>query len=454
MAKIKKYYICKECGHKSSKWIGNCPSCHKWNTFEEVVEEPQKKNAADHKARLNGSLLEKPLKLSEISYKRSERLKTGIKELDRVLGGGFMQGSFVLLGGDPGIGKSTLTLHISQQNPDLSVLYCSGEESASQIKQRAERIGFFSDKIHIYTETNLNSIIEQARAINPDLLVIDSIQTVYRPELQSMPGNITQVKECASMLIQLAKKEHITTLAVGHVTKEGDIAGPRVLEHMVDTVLQFEGDSNYNYRLLRSIKNRFGSVNEIGVFEMNDKGLKEINNPSQVFISDYDASISGNAVICAMEGTRPLLLEVQALVATSSYGVPQRTTTAFDQRRLSLLLAVLEKRCGFHFANEDVFLNIAGGMKLSETSCDIGLVTAIISSLVDKPIMKNVAFIGEVGLGAEVRAVGKIDQRIREVQKMGFESVIIPRANNYRNKNPKIDLIEVSKITDVLNKFF
>jgi len=454
MAKPKKYFICKECGHKSSRWLGNCPSCHKWNTFEEVIEEPASKSSNQHKARLSGLEPEKPVKLDQIEYKRSERLKTGIEELDRVLGGGFMSGSFVLLGGDPGIGKSTLTLHIAQRNPELSILYCSGEESASQIKQRADRIGLVSKALHVYTDTNLNNIINQARAIKPDLLVIDSIQTVYRPELQSMPGNITQLKECTSLLIQLAKKDHITTLAIGHVTKEGDLAGPRVLEHMVDTVLQFEGDNNYSYRMLRSVKNRFGSINEIGVFEMNNKGLREIKNPSQIFISDYDSSISGNAVICAMEGTRPLLLEVQALVATSSYGVPQRTTTAFDQRRLSLLLAVLEKRCGFHFSSQDVFLNIAGGMKLTETSCDIGLITAIISSLIDKPIMKNVAFVGEVGLGAEVRAVSKIDQRIREVQKMGFESIIIPKANNYKSKTQNINLIEVSNITDVLNKFF
>jgi DNA repair protein RadA/Sms len=454
MAKIKKYFKCKECGHKSSRWLGNCPSCHKWNTFEEVTEEPVSNKPVTHKARLSGSKPVEPVKLSQIKYNKDERICTGIGELDRVLGGGFMPASFVLLGGDPGIGKSTLTLHIAQQNPELSILYCSGEESESQIKQRSDRLGLKSEKLHVYTETNLDNIIKQARKLQPDLLVIDSIQTVYRPELQSMPGNITQVKECASMLIQLAKKEHITTLAIGHVTKEGDLAGPRVLEHMVDTVLQFEGDNNYSYRLLRSVKNRFGSVNEIGVFEMDGKGLREITNPSQIFISDYDSSISGNTVICAMEGTRPLLLEVQALVANSSYGVPQRTTTAFDQRRLSLLLAVLEKRCGFHFSSQDVFLNIAGGIKLTETACDIGLITAIISSLIDKPILKNIAFVGEVGLGAEVRAISKIDQRVREVQKMGFESIIIPKANKYKSKTPKLNIIEVSNISEVLNKFF
>jgi len=454
MAKIKKYFKCKECGHKSSRWLGNCPSCHKWNTYEEVTEEPVSNKQVTHKARLSGSKPVEPVKLSQIKYNKDERICTGIGELDRVLGGGFMPASFVLLGGDPGIGKSTLTLHIAQQNPELSILYCSGEESESQIKQRSDRLGLKSEKLHVYTETNLDNIIKQARKLQPDLLVVDSIQTVYRPELQSMPGNITQVKECASMLIQLAKKEHITTLAIGHVTKEGDLAGPRVLEHMVDTVLQFEGDNNYSYRLLRSVKNRFGSINEIGVFEMDGKGLREITNPSQIFISDYDSSISGNTVICAMEGTRPLLLEVQALVANSSYGVPQRTTTAFDQRRLSLLLAVLEKRCGFHFSSQDVFLNIAGGIKLTETACDIGLIAAIISSLIDKPILKNIAFVGEVGLGAEVRAISKIDQRIREVQKMGFESIIIPKANKYKSKTQKLNIIEVSNISEVLNKFF
>lgn len=453
MAKTKTYFLCSECGFKSSRWLGNCPSCHQWNTFEEVVEE-KSVPSGNHKSRLTGSSISKPVKLQEIDFEEESRVTTGISELDRVLGGGFMPGSFVLLGGDPGIGKSTLTLQIAKANPELSILYCSGEESNGQIKQRALRLGVSQPGLVVYTETDLNKIIEQARKLKPDLLVIDSIQTIYRPELTSMPGNVTQIKECASLLIQLAKIEHITTLAIGHVTKEGDLAGPRVLEHMVDAVLQFEGDKNYSFRILRSLKNRFGSINEIGVFEMTGGGLIEIKNPSQLFLSDYDSSVSGNAVVCSMEGSRPLLLEIQALVATSNYGMPQRTSSAFDQRRLSLLLAVLEKRCGYQFANQDVFLNVAGGLRLAETACDIGIIAAVMSGLLDNPIRRQIAFIGEVGLGAEVRAVNQIEQRLKEVKKMGFESVIIPKANNFNSKALKLDIIEVSNINDVLQKIF
>lgn len=453
MAKTKTYFLCSECGFKSSRWLGNCPSCHQWNTFEETIEQKNGENQ-NHKARLPGIDVPRPMKLDEIHFEESIRVSTGISELDRVLGNGFMPGSFVLLGGDPGIGKSTLTLQIAKTNPELRILYCSGEESTVQIKQRAQRLGVNQPQLHVYTETDLNKVIEQARKLRPDLLVIDSIQTIYRPEISSMPGNVTQIKECASMLIQLAKQEHITTLAIGHVTKDGDLAGPRVLEHMVDAVLQFEGDKNYSFRILRSLKNRFGSINEIGVFEMTGEGLIEVTNPSQLFLSDYDGSVSGNVVVCSMEGSRPLLLEVQSLVSTSSYGMPQRTSSAFDQRRLSLLLAVLEKRCGYQLANQDVFLNVAGGLKLTETACDIGIVAAIVSGLLDKPVKDRIAFIGEVGLGAEVRAVNQIDQRVSEVKKMGFESVIIPKANNYHSKAQKIEIIEVSNINNVLHKLF
>ncbi len=453
MAKTKTHFLCTECGFKSSRWLGNCPSCHQWNTFEEVTEQ-KNGESGNHKARLPGIETPHPMKLSEIQFEESIRMSTGIAELDRVLGNGFMPGSFVLLGGDPGIGKSTLTLQVAKANPELKILYCSGEESTVQIKQRAHRLGVDQPHLHVYTETDLNKVIEQARKLRPDLLVIDSIQTIYRPEIQSMPGNVTQIKECASMLIQLAKQDHITTLAIGHVTKDGDLAGPRVLEHMVDAVLQFEGDKNYSFRILRSLKNRFGSINEIGVFEMTGDGLKEVTNPSQLFLSDYDGSVSGNVVVCSMEGSRPLLLEVQSLVSTSSYGMPQRTSSAFDQRRLSLLLAVLEKRCGYQLANQDVFLNVAGGLKLTETACDIGIVAAIVSGLLDKPIRDRIAFVGEVGLGAEVRAVNQIEQRVNEVKKMGFESVIIPKANNYHSKAQKLEIIEVSNINDVLRKLF
>lgn len=453
MAKTKTYYVCTECGFRSTRWIGNCPSCKKWNTLEEITETPANVSI-EHKSRLSGLVSAPPLKLTEIEFKDERRVSTGISEFDRVLGDGFMPGSFVLLGGDPGVGKSTLALQIARARPAMNILYCSGEESATQIKQRSLRLGLNQSAIRIYTETDVNRIIEQVRQQKPELLVIDSIQTVYRPELQGMPGTVAQIRECTGLLIQLAKQEQVTTLAIGHVTKDGDLAGPRIMEHMVDAVLQFEGDKNYQYRLLRSLKNRFGSVNEIGVFEMKGEGLEEVTNPSLLFLSDYDANVSGNAVVCTLEGTRPILLEVQALVTKSNYGMPQRTANAFDQRRLSLLLAVLEKRCGFELSGQDVFLNITGGMKLDETACDAGIVAAIISSLLDKSLMKKIAFIGEVGLGAEVRAVNKIEQRVNEINKMGFDTVIVPKANNYRNKAQNLNVIAVSGVADILNKIF
>ncbi len=423
MAKTKTQFECRSCGHISPKWLGSCPSCGEWNTFEERTSAAKE---VEHKARVSGlESNEKPQKLSEVETSEKSRFESGIAEFDRVLGGGFLPGAYVLIGGEPGIGKSTLTLQIAKSNPQLSILYCAGEESAGQIKQRAQRLGVQSDKLLVFNETQVDKVIAEAQKVNPDLLIVDSIQTVYRTELSSMPGSIQQVKECAALFQQLAKKKNITTVVIGHVTKEGDIAGPRVLEHMVDTVLQFEGDKNYTYRLLRSLKNRFGPAQEVGVFEMKEDGLTEVSNPSELFISDKTEGVSGNAIVCTMEGSRPLLIEVQALVTAASYGTPQRTANGFDRNRLALLLAVLEKRAGFSFANHDVYLNIAGGFRLSDPAGDLGVCCALVSSLLDKPINQQTAFIGEVGLGGELRTVPHIEQRKKEAAKLGFGNAIV-----------------------------
>src|SRR6056297_314921 len=393
MAKTKTQFECSNCGYISPKWNGSCPSCGEWNTFVEKTVS-KGKSSTNHKAKVEGlESTAAPQKLEDVETSEKTRFTSNILELDRVLGGGFMPGSFVLIGGEPGVGKSTLTLQIAKSNRDLKILYCAGEESAGQIKQRAERLGVHSDNLYIYTDTIINNVIDEARKLNPDLLIVDSIQTVYRTELSSMAGSIQQVKECAALLQQVAKKQNITTLVIGHVTKEGDIAGPRVLEHMVDTVMQFEGDSNNTYRILRSIKNRFGPAQEVGVFEMVETGLKDVLNPSKLFLSDYNSNVSGNAVVCTIEGSRPLLIEVQALVTNSNYGVPQRTSNGFDQRRLSLLLAVLEKRGGYQFSGQDVYLNVAGGMKLNDTAGDLAVISALVSSLLDKTLPADTVFL-------------------------------------------------------------
>ncbi|PAU93443.1 DNA repair protein RadA [Aliifodinibius salipaludis] len=446
MPKDRIQYVCGDCGHTSTKWLGNCPNCGAWHTFKEFTVERKTKSEKEHKGKVDGiEDSQPPQKLDDIDMDSQERFLSNIQEFDRVLGGGFVSGSFVLIGGDPGIGKSTLTLQIGKARPDLEILYCAGEESAGQIKQRAKRLGVSSDNFYIYTETDINKVLKEAQKLDPDLLVVDSIQTVYRTELTSMAGSIQQVKECAALLQQLAKKQDITTLVIGHVTKEGTIAGPRVLEHMVDTVLQFEGDSNYNYRMLRSIKNRFGPAQEVGVFEMKESGLEDVLNPSQLFLSEYNSKVSGNAVICSIEGSRPLLVEVQALVTPSNYGTPQRTATGFDYRRLSLLLAVLEKRGGYQFSGQDVYLNIAGGLKVNDPAADLGVTMALVSSFLDKPISNKVAFLGEVGLGGEVRTVNKIDHRLTEINKLGFGHAIIPQSNVVESNND----LKTSGVTNI-----
>ena len=446
MAKSKVEFECSNCGYTQPKWSGNCPSCGEWNTFVEKAKET--KTASAHKAKIEGlESHQKPQSLKEVEINAASRKKTGINEFDRVLGGGILPGAYILLGGEPGIGKSTLTLQIAKSNPDLDILYCAGEESASQIKQRAERIGVKSEKLKIYSETQISKIIETVQQDTPELLIIDSIQTMYRSVLQSMPGSIQQVKECAALIQQLSKKLELPTIMIGHVTKEGDIAGPRVLEHMVDTVLQFEGDSHYAYRLLRSLKNRFGPAQEVGVFEMLEEGLTEVTNPSTFFISTSGDEVSGSALTCTMEGSRPLIVEVQALVTPSTYATAQRTASGFDRNRLLLILAVLEKRCGYAFSSQDVFLNIVGGFKINDPAADLAVAMALISSYKDIPIQNGAYLIGEVGSGGEIRTVPHMEKRTQEATKMGLNRGVVP--NGY---NGKTEVLTTQYIQDAIKK--
>lgn len=424
MAKNRIQYECSSCGHLSAKWMGLCPSCGEWHTFEEKVL--KKTPGTKHKVDISTEQAGDAVRLADVEIRDDARTSTNISELDRVLGGGLIRGSFLLLGGDPGIGKSTLMLQLAHESPNLSILYIAGEESASQIKQRAFRIGLKGENMLIWTDTRIQSVIEQARKIKPDLMVVDSIQTVFSDELNSLPGSVQQIRECSAMLQQIAKKEGITTLMIGHVTKEGDIAGPRILEHMVDTVLHFEGDQSQLHRLLRGVKNRFGPAHEVGVFEMRESGLHEVLNPSDLFLSEMNGEVSGNAVACIMEGSRPILIEVQALVTPSSYGTPQRTSSGFDQRRLQLLLAVLEKRAGMAFSGQDVYLNIAGGIKVTDTAADLAVIKSLASSLKNEPAGSKTVYIGEAGLGGEIRRVPYADRRFQEAEKMGFKRAVIP----------------------------
>ena len=416
-------YFCQSCGYESPKWMGQCPGCREWNTFvEETVE---KKSAAKaHERRAAGG----PVCLSSIETKEEDRVTTRMQELDRVLGGGIVPGSLVLVGGDPGIGKSTLLLQVCQKLADdgHEVLYISGEESLKQIKLRAERIGQFSDKLRLFCETNLELIGDTIRSSKPEVVIIDSIQTMYNEDVSSAPGSVSQVRESTSVLMQLAKGLGISIFIVGHVTKEGTVAGPRVLEHMVDTVLYFEGDRHASYRILRAVKNRFGSTNEIGVFEMRETGLAEVENPSQFMLNGRPEEASGSIVACSMEGTRPILLEIQALVARSQLAMPRRTAAGMDYNRVNLLLAVLEKRLNLHLSGSDVYVNIAGGIRISEPAIDLGVVLAIVSSSRDQAIDEKVLAFGEVGLSGEVRAVSQAAQRVQEAKKLGFTTVILP----------------------------
>lgn len=450
MGKGKKtVYFCQECGYESPKWLGQCPGCGQWNTF--VEEEVSKLTAKEEKRTENAH----PAHLSEIKSTMEERTSTGMEELDRVLGGGLVSGSLILVGGDPGIGKSTLLLQVCRNlcHAGRDVLYISGEESLQQIKIRADRMGTFNDHLALLCETSLDVIRPVIEREKPQYVVIDSIQTMYNEEVGSAPGSVSQVRESTNVLMQIAKGLNITVFVVGHVTKEGVVAGPRVLEHMVDTVLYFEGDRYASYRILRSVKNRFGSTNEIGVFEMRQDGLSEVKNPSEYMLSGRPEGASGSVVACSMEGTRPILIEIQALVCRSNFGMPRRTAAGCDYNRVNLLMAVLEKRLGLHLGECDAYVNIAGGIRMNEPAIDLGIVLALISSYKEKPIDSSVICFGEVGLSGEVRAVTSADQRIAEAQKLGFQKVILPTISKrslhgtYKN----IELLGVENVRDAIN---
>jgi len=452
MAKVKSAYFCQNCGYETPKWLGKCPSCAEWNTFvEEVIE----KNIPSVVAFSTSTRNAKPQAIHTIENQEHVRISLKDKELNRVLGGGLVPGSLILFGGEPGIGKSTLLLQMAIEEKKLKVLYVSGEESEQQIKMRAERIGLENQQCYILTETNIQNIFTQAEGIQPELLIIDSIQTLYSSQIESSPGSISQVRECTAQLLRYAKQTGVPVFLIGHITKEGSLAGPKVLEHMVDAVLQFEGDRNHVYRLLRSIKNRFGSTNELGIYEMLGSGLRQVENPSEILITNTDSSLSGISIAATLEGMRPMLIEVQALVSTAAYGTPQRSSTGFDSKRLNMLLAVMEKRCGFKLGAKDVFLNIAGGIKVDDPAIDLAVVAAVLSSNADLPIEKNIALSAEVGLSGEVRPANRIDQRISEAEKLGFEKIIISKYNKgIDQKNFKIELVKCGKIDEVVRALF
>ncbi len=427
MAKIKSVYICSECGYESPKWYGKCPSCGEWNTMNEEIKE-QKSTSGFSKNRVSNYA--PPVQIKDISTTDEIRYKTGLSELDRVLGGGIVKGSLVLLGGDPGIGKSTILLQICEHlGKDHKILYVSGEESKRQLKLRATRLNVNNDNLYIQTQTDVELVSETIRQDKPDLVMIDSIQTMSLTELQSSPGSITQVRECTNYLMRVAKSLDIPLIIVGHVNKEGSIAGPKVLEHIVDAVLHFEGDKQMSYRILRAVKNRYGSTNEIGVFQMTDTGLVEVENPSQMLLSGRPKNVSGTCVACAMEGTRPILAEIQGLATTTGYGNPRRMSTGFDYNRMSLILAVLEKRAGYYFSNTDTYINVVGGLRLDETAVDIAVAMALVSSLKDVVIPEHAIAIGEIGLAGEIRAVNHISQRVTEAIRLGFKRIIVPYHN-------------------------
>lgn len=453
MAKVKSAFFCQNCGYQTPKWLGKCPSCTEWNTFvEEVVE----KNLSQLVAfSTNTGRTAKPQVIQDIKQNPQRRIDLKDKELNRVLGNGLVPGSLILFGGEPGIGKSTLLLQLAILETGLRVLYVSGEESDQQIKMRADRIGHQNDACFILTETNLQNIFLQAEEIQPQLLVIDSIQTLHSNQIESSPGSISQVRECTSQLLRYAKLSDVPVFLIGHITKEGALAGPKVLEHMVDVVLQFEGDRNHFYRLLRTIKNRFGSTNELGIYEMQGSGLRQVENPSEILITNTDVDLSGIAIASTLEGARPLLIEVQALVSSAAYGTPQRSSTGFDAKRLNMLLAVLEKRCGFKLGAKDVFLNIAGGIKVDDPAIDLAVVSAIMSSNADLPIHSKTAFAAEVGLSGEIRPVNRIEQRISEAEKLGFDAIIISKFNKgISQANFKIKITQCGVITEVIKTLF
>ncbi len=451
MSKTVTKYVCQNCGYSSVRWLGKCPECSSWNTFVEEFVQTDKRKIASKK---NGAALlqlSNLAKVSDIDVKEDKRINTKIDELDRVLGGGIVAGSVILVGGDPGIGKSTLMMQLSDKIKEYTILYVSGEESQKQIKLRCERLGFEHDEFYILSETSLEIIAAVVDKLEPDVVIIDSIQTIYRSELESSPGSVSQLRESTAAIIQIAKAKNISFFLIGHITKEGVIAGPKVLEHMVDTVLQFEGERTHAYRILRAIKNRFGSTNEIGIFEMTGTGLLEVKNPSEVFLSQRSSGISGSTVSASMEGTRPILIEVQALVSSSGYSVPQRTSTGFDYKRLAILIAVLEKKIGLHLSKYDVFLNIAGGIKIDEPSIDLAAAMSICSSFKDTSLDGDMLVLGEIGLSGEIRTISFVGRRIQEAVKLGFKKIVLPKGNMKNLKaNGILELIPVENIQDAV----
>ncbi len=449
MTKTKKIYYCQNCGAQHSQWMGQCSTCKKWNTIvEEVVDKGEKKQ--EWKESMSpSSQTNHSINIIDVNLKKEHRIRTMNEELDNVLGGGIVPGSMILMGGEPGIGKSTLLLQLALSLQGIRTLYISGEESANQIKMRADRIGITNQECFLLTETNTQKIFKQVKEVQPDLLVIDSIQTLHSNYIESSAGSISQIRECTNELMRFAKETNTPVFIIGHITKDGAIAGPKILEHMVDVVLQFEGDRNHVYRILRTHKNRFGSTAEIGIYEMFGNGLREVSNPSEMLISKKDEDLSGSAIIATMEGTRPMMIEVQALVSTAVYGTPQRSATGFDTKRLNMLLAVLEKRAGFRLGVKDVFLNVTGGIKVDDPSIDLGVVVAILSSNEDTAISEKYCFAAEVGLSGEIRPVNRIEKRIQEADKLGFEMIFISKYNQLKEHNLGIKVVPVSKISEV-----
>ncbi|ESU23691.1 radA protein [Flavobacterium enshiense DK69] len=452
MSKIKTAFFCQSCGTQFAKWQGQCTSCKAWNTIvEEVIHKEEKVAWKSEASPVKKAA--KPLKIKEIDSVEEIRLNTTDGELNRVLGGGIVPGSLTLLGGEPGIGKSTLLLQISLKLP-YKTLYVSGEESQKQIKMRAERITANSDNCYILTETKTQNIFRQIEEIEPEIVIIDSIQTLHTDYIESSPGSISQIRETTAELIKFAKETNTPVILIGHITKDGNIAGPKILEHMVDTVLQFEGDRNHVYRILRSLKNRFGSTAELGIYEMLGSGLREVANPSEILISHKDEELSGTAIASTLEGMRPLMIEIQALVSTAVYGTPQRSTTGYNAKRLNMILAVLEKRAGFHLGSKDVFLNVTGGISVDDPAIDLAVVAAILSSNEDIPVEKNFCFAGEVGLSGEIRPVNRVEQRIQEAEKLGFSTIFVSKYNKISLKNTLIEIKMVAKVEDVVSELF
>ena len=443
-------FFCQNCGTQSPKWLGKCPQCNEWNSFvEEIIAKDN-----DTKGGFKSNKINKPTLVSDIDYTNEKRIVTNDKELNRVLGGGVVPGSLILLGGDPGIGKSTLLLQFALSSKKKKILYVSGEESEKQIKMRAERINKDSEHCYILAETSTQNIFQQIEQVQPDILVVDSIQTLHTAHIDSSPGSVSQIRECTAELIKFAKETGTAVFLIGHINKDGAIAGPKILEHMVDTVLQFEGDRNYVYRILRTIKNRFGSASELGVYEMNQEGLREVNNPSEILISERDEATSGVGIAATIEGARPLLVEIQSLVSTAVYGTPQRSATGYDTKRMNMLLAVLEKRCGFRLAAKDVFLNITGGIKIDDTAIDLAVVCSILSSDRDVALDTLTCFAGEIGLSGEIRAVNRIENRISEAEKLGYKKIIISKYNKFNPKDFNIEIIQSRKIEEVFRLLF